>query len=149
MDSSTSLDQLKNVHLPDAVSIFPLANGWYILIGLILIIMAALIGLKFLKRKNYKKQVYAILADIEKNLPEETISEVSILIKRVAIMKFPEEPVHTMFGTKWLEFLDKTGKTTNFTHGDGHHLQNIYQNIKLENPEKFFAVIKQWLGTVL
>jgi hypothetical protein len=57
--------------------------------------------------------------------------------------------VHTLFGERWLEFLDKTGKTTNFTQSDGRYLLNIYQNSKIENSDNFFAIVKQWLETVL
>lgn len=151
MDTSPDLSQLKDVHLPQAISIFPLAGGWYILTSLI--IAAIVFGLwwKFVKNK-YKKQkleAYSLLAEIERNQSKEMLCEVSILIKRVAILKFPEEQVHTLFGEEWLKFLDKTGKTTNFTHGEGRCLLNIYQSSKIENPVEFFLVVKQWLGEVL
>lgn len=151
MDANTILNQLKNVHLPNGTSIFPIAVGWYLLIILVLLFAAGLLWWKFIKNK-YKKQklqAYAILAEIEKNKSEEMLSEVSILIKRVAIFKFPRESVHTLFGERWLEFLDKTGKTTDFTNGDGRYLLNIYQTGQIKNPDKFFACVRQWLGSVL
>ena len=151
MDTNNDLSQLKDVHLPHAISIFPLTAGWYMLIGLIVVLIALGLWWKFVKNR-YKKQrlhAYAILAEIKKNQSKEMLSEVSVLIKRVAIFKFPKEPVHTLFGEKWLEFLDKTGKTNNFTQGDGRYLLNIYQGSKVENRDKFFAVIKQWLEKVL
>lgn len=151
MDSNTLLAGMKNVHLPNGVSIFPIASGWYILVILSLIIICTLLWWKLIKNK-YKKQklqAYAILAKIEKDQTEEMLSQVSILIKRVAIMKFPKEKVHTLFGEKWLEFLDKTGKTQDFTTGAGRYLLNIYQVSKVPNPDKFFTCVKQWLGSVL
>lgn len=149
--SSSALGQLKDVHLPQEISIFPLAGIWYILMGIVVVITA--LGLWWILVKNrYKKQklqAYALLAEIEKKQSGEMLSEISILIKRVAILKYPKEKVHTLFGEKWLEFLDKTGKTTNFSRGDGRLLLNVYQNSKIENPDKLFIVIKQWLGKVL
>ncbi|HLX53668.1 MAG TPA: DUF4381 domain-containing protein, partial [Aquella sp.] len=129
MDANTLLSQLKNVHLPNGVSIFPIASGWYMLIILILSSTGILLWWKIVKNK-YKKQklqAYKLLAEIEKKQSDEMLSEVSIVIKRVAIMKFPKESVHTLFGERWLEFLDRTGKTTDFTKGAGRYLLNVYQ----------------------
>jgi hypothetical protein len=114
--SSSALGQLKDVHLPQEISIFPLAGIWYILMGIVVVITA--LGLWWILVKNrYKKQklqAYALLAEIEKKQSGEMLSEISILIKRVAILKYPKEKVHTLFGEKWLEFLDKTGKYNKF-----------------------------------
>lgn len=150
MDNSATLNQLKNVHLPDSISIFPLAIGWYIIITIVIIlIIFACIKLKQKKYNNQVKQIYALLAKIEADKTNRQLSEVSILIKRVAIMKFPKLNVHTMFGEKWLNFLDEVGKTNNFTNGDGRYLLDIYQNKPIENPEQFFVVVRQWLKAVL
>ncbi|MCC2644287.1 MAG: hypothetical protein K0R94_65 [Burkholderiales bacterium] len=151
MDASTLLSQMKNVHQPAGISIFPIAIGWYILLILILVIICGLLWWRFIKNKYKKRktQIYTLLSEIEKSGSNEMLSDVSILIKRVAIMKFPGVAVHTLFGEKWLEFLDRTGKTNNFTIGDGRYLLDIYQNRKIENPDGFFACVRQWLGTVL
>jgi len=151
MDANTLLSQLKNVHLPNGISIFPIASGWYMLITLLALLIGGSLWWKIVKNK-YKKQklqAYAILAEIKKNHSDEMLSEVSILIKRVAILKFPKEAVHTLFGERWLEFLDRTGKTTDFTKGEGRYLLNIYQTGKIENPDEFFACVRRWLGSVL
>ena len=43
MDTNTNpLAELKDVHLPAPVSIFPLATGWYIVIAIIFILIAVL-----------------------------------------------------------------------------------------------------------
>lgn len=153
MDTNTNLNELKNIHLPDPVSIFPLAIGWYILIILTLIIAGVYFWWKFkyIKRQKYIRNIYHMLAILYKGNANnnETIAEVSILIKRVAMMKFPEQQPHKLFGEQWLIFLDTTGKTNNFTNGAGRNLLNIYNNQSIDNPEEFFNVIKQWLGVIL
>jgi hypothetical protein len=151
MDTNNALNELKDIHLPEQISIFPLAVGWYILIALILVITIVVLWQNSKKRK-YKTQIrniYQILDTIERKDDDEVVSEVSILLKRVAIMQFPDQNPHTLFGEKWLMFLDKTGKTTEFTNGTGKCLSNIYQKQQLDNPKQFFILIKKWLGTVL
>ncbi len=151
MDTNNALEQLKNIHLPPEVSLFPLAIGWYSLIIVIMIVCGLSIWwkLKYNKRQRYLQSIYKLLADIETSNQDDTITQTSTLVKRVAVTQFPDQHPHTLFGEKWLIFLDKTGKTTQFTQGPGRDLLNIYQKQKISDPEKFFAVIRLWLGTVL
>lgn len=146
-----SLEQLKDLHLPAEVSVFPLATGWYCLIIFLFAIFAGGLFI-FWKRRNNKRQqqnIYKMLGAIESANSSEALTETSILIKRVAIMKFPEQKPQMLFGEQLLLFLDETGKTTEFTTGDGRNLLMIYQKQSIQNPEKFFALIRKWLEAVL
>jgi hypothetical protein len=151
MDTNTLLSQLKNIHQPNGVSLFPIAPGWYILAVLIIAIIGSLLWWILVrhKYKRQKLQIYSLLTDIQNNNSAEMLSEVSILLKRVAIMKFRQVAVHTMFGNAWLQFLDRTGKTNDFTVGAGRHLLDIYKTGQIENPDEFFACVRKWLRTVL
>ncbi len=156
---TNGLDNLKDIHLPSKISIFPLAIGWYILIILLLLILGLVIywQIHCFKRRQKIKNILNLLNRIEKqsnlqisqNKSEEVITEVSILLKRVAIDKFKLQNPHSLFGEEWLIFLDNTGKTKAFTQGEGQHLRNIYQKCRLTNPELFFSVIRDWLKVVL
>lgn len=156
MDTNTNpLAELKDVHLPAPVSIFPLATGWYIVIAIIFILVAVLIWwqLRRHKKKQQQQEIFSLLKQIEANAvttsDEKTIEECSILLKRVAVAKFPEQKPQLLFGKNWLQFLDKTGKTTEFTTGSGHYLGEIYQKQQLEDKEAFFALIEKWLRSVI
>lgn len=153
MDTDNALEQLKSIHNPDNVSVFPLAIGWYVLVVVIITIMAVLIWLKIKQNKKKKqiKDIYKLLSDIEKNShdSQNLLTETSILIKRVAVFWFPTANPHTLFGEEWLQFLDSTGKTKDFTQGVGRNLLNVYRQEKIDEPEKFFALIRNWLDRVL
>lgn len=156
MDTNTNpLAELKDVHLPAHVSIFPLATGWYIVIAIIFILIAVLTWwqLRRHKKKQQQQEIFSLLKQIEANAvttsDEKTIEECSILLKRVAVAKFPEQKPQLLFGKNWLQFLDKTGKTTEFTSGSGHYLGEIYQKQQLEDKEAFFALIEKWLRSVI
>ena len=52
----------------------------------------------------------------------------------------------SLHGLAWLEFLDRTGKTTEFTQGEGHVFgMELYQ----QNPEieidVLFPMVKKWI----
>ncbi|AUR52506.1 DUF4381 domain-containing protein [Aquella oligotrophica] len=156
MDTNTNpLAELKDVHLPAPVSIFPLATGWYIVIVLIFILVAVLIWwqLRRHKKKQQQQEIFSLLKQIKANAvttsDEKTIEECSILLKRVAVAKFPEQKPQLLFGKNWLQFLDKTGKTSEFTTGCGHYLGEIYQKQQLEDKEAFFTLIEKWLRSVI
>ncbi len=148
---NNSLANLKDLQLPEAVSIFPLAPGWYGVIAILVLIMFA-IGYWQIRRLHKLQRVSNIITLLDsialQNNPQ-LLAEVSILLKRVAREKFPEQQPQSLFGDKWLQFLDKSGKTTNFTQGAGSILLDVYQNKPLENPEKLITIIKTWLKVVL
>lgn len=154
MDTSNNpLADLKDIHLPNSVSVFPLSIGWYILIVLLIIGVALLLWwrLKIRRQQKQRLKINQLLDEIESthgNTPN-TVGEVSILLKRVAATKFPKQDVHKLLGNKWLEFLDKTGKTNDFTIGAGRSLLDIYKKQELDNPSEFFAVIRKWLKVAL
>ena len=145
------LQQLKDIQLPHSVSIFPLAPIWYVFMILAIALIIVLIILAFYKRRKAKRitSIYKMLDAIEYEQSSDMISQTSILIKRIAVMKFQGQKPHTLYGEEWLEFLDKTGKTTQFTNGVGRHLLDIYQAVSINEPEKFFTVVRQWIRTVI
>ncbi len=155
---NNSLADLKDIHLPAPVSAFPLAPGWYIVLAIMLLVLVLLI-LWQLRRasKQYKlKQVLILLAQIEAKTQasepearEEVLPEISILLKRVAREKFSELHPQNLFAEKWLQFLDHSGKTTEFTSGAGRVLLDVYKRQSLENPQELFALVKNWLRTVM
>lgn len=147
------LDKLKPLHLPAQVSVFPLAVGWYILAGTLLTIMILGLYLIWLVRAGkLKQEVYQLLNHIQQSSTvnnKNTLAEITILLKRVARLKFPHQNPDKLFGEEWLKFLDNTGKTNDFTSGTGRYLLNIYQQHTPVNLDELFNIVKQWLRTVL
>ncbi|MCX8515012.1 MAG: DUF4381 domain-containing protein [Burkholderiales bacterium] len=145
------LAQLKDVHLPPPVSMLPLAPGWYILIALVILIFSVVIY--FMIKAQYKRKhdlkIYAMFEQINHNAKSNLIEETSILLKRVALKKFPQQSPHLLFEQEWLKFLDATGKTTNFTNGPGKVLLNIYHKPQQNDYKELYKVVKLWLQEVL
>jgi hypothetical protein len=145
------LAQLKDVHLPPPVSIFPLAPGWYILAILIILIVIFILykSIKAYYKRKHDLAIYTILEQINNNPDCNLIEETSLLLKRVARKKFPQQAPHLLFDQKWLEFLDATGKTSNFTQGPGRVLLNIYHKPQQSENNQLHQAVKAWLQEVL
>ena len=140
---SNSLANLKDLQLPEAVSVFPLAPGWYGVIFIIILIMLALSYWQIRRLAHQRKvaSIVELLTLIEQQNSSsgtQLLAEVAILLKRVAREKFPEQQPQNLFGEPWLQFLDSSGKTTQFTQGAGRVLL-----------EALFDVVRAWLKVVL
>lgn len=134
MDNVDPLAQLKDLHLPEAISWWPLAPGWYVVL---LLSVLVLLGLNYSlkKRENRfkaKNQALALLDSYQKefelNCNAQTCSaQISELLRRVALVYFPRAMVASLHGQAWINFLNQTSKGIDF---------NPVQSLLLESPFK-------------
>lgn len=134
MANTDPLAQLKDIHLPKPIGWWPLAPGWYILIGLILF-MAIILAYSFYKKYRNalaKKHALVLLNTYQKEYSEEyngsqTSARISELLRRVALVYYPREQVASLHGEKWLNFLNETSKGIDF---------NLVKDLLLDAPFK-------------
>ena len=79
--------------------------------------------IKLWRRNRLQKEILKTLETLqqgrgEENLPE-FLAEVSILLRRVAMMNFPPRQVAALTGKAWLSFLDLHGGDGEYTNGVG------------------------------
>ena len=123
---------LRDLHLPDAVSWWPLAPGWWVLIAL------ALIGLAFLVRARLKirargaarryalRQLNEIVAEYEERKnPVEFGVQLSELLRRTMLAYAPRLDVAGLTGDAWLERLDEGLAQPVFTSGPGRQILEL------------------------
>lgn len=121
----TLLD-LKDIHEPEAIGWWPPAIGWWILAIAIPLLIIFLVWLyKRLTRKTAVKTANKILAQIKHDAMQDNLqklSNLSVLIRRVAISVSPRADVAGLTGRQWLEFLDRSVKGMPFSEGVGQLL---------------------------
>ncbi len=129
---STQFDpaKLADIHLPDAITFWPVAPGWWLLLGSIIIFLLLLIYLikrkpaipaptgKELKsqamkelqaiRENYESQLAAKNATqtIEQTA-HKTVKKLSIFLRRYALSLNQRDNVASLTDEQWLTLLDK------------------------------------------
>ncbi len=122
-------EQLRDIHLPEAIGWWPPAPGWWLL----LILLVAIVGGVLLWRRHrfrklaYKREALAewqtlharFLAD--KNATQ-LLADLAVLLKRTCITRYGREATAGLAGEQWLEFLDQTGKCQDFSKGAGRVL---------------------------
>ena len=125
MDSEELLAQLADIHLPQAVSLWPPAPGWWIL-ALLLIVTAWFLTRRFL-RKWRRRQIcrYALAelnscyehyagapADAPQKARLSYINNVNSVLRRVALEHFPQADVAGLGGRAWVDFIREKGDSS-------------------------------------
>ena len=148
------LPQLKDIHLPGSPDMWPLALGWWILLAVLLglVFWFILVVKKYLNNQKHKRMLFEELAQLERKLkasPNKThVTEINILLRRLALAYYPNEKVASLTGCDWLKFLDESGNTEKFSKGAGRILIDApYRSGELENynGDEFIPLIRNWV----
>lgn len=147
----TPLD-LKDIHEPEAIGWWPPAIGWWILAVAIPLLIIFLIWLyKRLTRKTAIKTAQKILVQIKQDATRDSsqkLSDLSVLLRRVAISVSPRAKAAGLTGRQWLAFLDRSVKGTPFTEGVGQLLADApYRKTPPTEPEisQLIDLCENWL----
>lgn len=112
-----SLEKLHDIVVPDPVSWWPPAAGWYIL-GFLALVAAILLLVRAVlnwRNNRYRREALVELAEIRNASRDITqqpgaIARLAELLKRVALAAWPRETVAHLSGRPWIEFLNRTGQ---------------------------------------
>ena len=154
MSIENQLVNLKDIHLTPPVSFWPPAPGWWIL-AVLLISSLFFGGVWFYRRHKKRKpktEALRILKDLQilyQNSQDEVASlrNLSNLLRRTALTLYENDEVASLQGSSWLEFLDKTGKTKEFSLGVGKVLGNeVFQQKVNPDMNALFPLVKKWIS---
>jgi hypothetical protein len=143
---------LKDIHLPDAINWWPPAIGWWLLAILIPILCFFLFWLyKRITRKTAIKTAKKLILQIKQNTQaddKQKLTELSQLIRRVAISLSPRTETASLTGQAWLEYLDKSVTGSPFSQGAGKDLASAqYQKSPITDIDipTLISVCEDWL----
>ena len=116
---------LRDIHTPPPPELWPPAPGWWILVGLVSILLA-LGSVWLLRRYRNARRRRGILDELAllegRQAGPALAAEISSLLKRVALVRFPRAQVAALTGRAWLELLDREGGGGRFAEGPGRVL---------------------------
>ncbi len=151
-EAQNPLAQLRDIHAPESVSWWPLAPGWWLMLIAILAIIFVILW-RYSQRKNRAVQHAALksLNQLDKRFHTDhdiktLLTELSILLRRVAIASFPPHRVAGLTGAAWLRFLDETGGKGQFSSPLGLQFITLPYNLELEaNGEQLIVLARNWI----
>ncbi len=146
--------ELRDIHLPDPVSWWPPALGWWMVLLVTLLFVIILFWLR--KRWLEKKRSAKVIARQELGLIQkkyqqqpdqhQLVEDLSVLLRRACLSVFPREDSAGLTGEKWLGFLDDVMKDKQFLEGAGRSLITApYKKEPRINAEQLIAVCKDWI----
>ncbi|MDT8453350.1 MAG: DUF4381 domain-containing protein [Gammaproteobacteria bacterium] len=152
--TATTLE-LRDIHLPEPISWWPPAPGWWLLLGLVVLVIAAAFLFRLYRKKQVlKKQVMAEFEAICANYQTEKnhlalVRALSILLRRACISFYPRSEAAGLTGAAWLEFLDRTGREKKFSAEPGCLLATapyLAETTTLDiDAEQLMQLCAQWL----
>lgn len=128
IDTDPAALPLRDIHLPDAPGWWPPAPGWWLIA--VLVALAAVAALVLVRRRRQRRpldQALGELARLEREAAAgaataHVLAQLSSLLRRVALTRWPRAEVAGLAGEAWTAFLARTGGGACFESGPGRHL---------------------------
>jgi hypothetical protein len=143
---------LRDIHLPDPVSWWPPAPGWWLLL---LTVIGLGIALNYWWRTRSRRRLLQ-LAEHELVIIEQAYAQnhdssralqnISMLLRRIALSRYPRADVAGLTGERWLQFLDNALPDRPFTQGSGRSLADApYRPSAEADLQALFDLSRQWI----
>jgi hypothetical protein len=109
-EMAEQLARLRDIHLPDAVSWWPLAPGWWALLVIVLVAAACLLGLELKRRRSLKYRALKELEELKRarvlqQTPQELASELCVLVRRIMLSQVDGRRYANTHGEAWGQYL--------------------------------------------
>jgi hypothetical protein len=150
VNPSDPLAQLRDIHLPEAVSWWPLAPGWWVL-GALLVAGLAYTGHFFWQRHHaftYRRQALIKIKQLPNNCQHQRITALLALLKRVAVSAYPEFHLSSLNQAEFIAFLNKTTPKAGFDQLPADWQRLFYakdSKVSVELVDQLVASGTQWI----
>ena len=148
------LSGLKDIHLPDVPSVWPLpVTFWAVL--LTLIAMSVLLRVFWVKihkltAKKYANQEVESITKRFSGNNYKIATELSLLMRRIALMKYPREEISGLSVKSWRQFLENTVKKPVFKVQAGDIIETVMfippERFKNVNMPDLIHAAKEWIA---
>lgn len=103
-----NLPELRDIHLPDGVSAFPPAYGWWVILAAVLAALALIYVIRLLRRKSKKLYALYLLQNVHGINTIASTIQISAILRRICVFKYPRAAA--LAGSEWLTFLNSKSK---------------------------------------
>ena len=128
MDSEELLAQLADIHLPEPVSFWPPAIGWWILAAIALFMLVILFR-KLTSRAHQQKICRYALNELQRcydsysqaepaNMDQsklDYVNQFNTVVRRVALVHYPQANAASLDGASWVDFIRQKGESSLMT----------------------------------
>jgi len=112
---------LRDIHLPDAVSWWPLAPGWWMVIAIMLLLSLTVVLWRYwrnqgrLRRQALSELKHIVTEYRELSNEQKLVNRLSVLLRRLSLSAYPGSHSAGLTGQAWLRFLDDVNRNNSKT----------------------------------
>lgn len=149
------LTQLRDIHLPEAVGLWPLATGWWLLLVLFMLLLTLLLRhlWRRMRRRRYRKLAVGALAAHYQGFQQDGdkaayISASQEILRRAALQRYRDKRalIAPLSGRAWISFLDSCIDKPIFSATFGDALDDAhYQRSTPIEPAELHRSARYWL----
>lgn len=147
-----NLPEIRDIFIPEGVSMLPLAYGWWLLPTIVLILFFVIKFLFWSVQKSRKHYALKKLEKIDVHNPITAALQMSELLRRICNLKY--RSASALYGTDWINFLNEH---THSIIGDEEAKLLIYAPFMQKDDTAYSADIAQklksfcftWIGANL
>ena len=104
-----NLPELRDIHLPDGVSFWPLGYGWWVILLSLIGVIVLYHLFKFWRLKSQKLYAIRLLKSVDEKNVVNSAAAVSEILRRICVYKYPQASALT--GRNWINFLNTHAKS--------------------------------------
>lgn len=155
--TTDALAALRDIHLPEAVSLWPLALGWWALVAGVLAV-AALAGLVVHRRRRSVRRAALHELDMAQRDFGSTGDTAALAVclsstlRRVALARFARAAVAGLHGAEWLGFLAENAPAGGFPPEVGASIERaVYADPRANSRrdgDAWIAASREWIRRV-
>jgi len=144
---------LRDYHLPELPSWWPPGPGWWVLLAILLLGVTA--GAWWYRRHRSRqaatRQALHELSDLRERASREgqsaaCLRQLSRLLRRYAMSRYPHHEVAALTGEPWLRFLDRHGGGERFQQEPGRRLiQAPYRAEPVAEWDELLSLVEEWI----
>lgn len=131
--NANPLDQLPPLHMPEPISFWPPAIGWWLL-ALLVIVLAVVVVRLLLKRQRKNQLRKAALRELNQywssyqadSNTQNYLLAVNRLLKQFVMQQYPTKHLHTLSGEPWIDALAELSPQSGINQNSAGVLQSIY-----------------------
>jgi len=146
------MKNLVDVEPPPPVPWWPPAPGWYALAGLVTLAVVWLLwrGARRWRSNAYRREGARRIRATRSMPPEAALDAIARVLKRVALTTCGRETVSSLSGAEWRAFLDRTGRTHEFSSEPGERLTTLRyagrgESVSTAELETLRRISRRWI----
>lgn len=152
--NTPALTELRDIHIP-AASWWPPAPGWW---ALAILLIAAAMFIAWRRRTRHHRRIInaaiQTLQTIEQQYhrdkdTRQLAENLSSLLRRIAISRYPRHDIAALTGEAWLLWLDRHLAHPGFSQGAGRILITApYQSNPQVDADALFDLCRNWISAL-